>query len=51
MLGLCTICRTRLLVDALARYTGLPGDPGADGVRVAEGHHAHHDGTAPALHS
>jgi trk system potassium uptake protein len=51
MLGLSTICRTRLLVDALARYTGLPGDPGADGVRVAEGHHAHHDGNAPALHS
>lgn len=51
MLGLSTICRTRLLVDALARHTGLPGDPGADGVRVAEGHHAHHDGTTPALHT
>lgn len=51
MLGLSTICRTRLLVDALARHVGLPGDPGASGVRVAEGHHAHHDGSAPALHS
>jgi trk system potassium uptake protein len=48
-LGLSTICRTRLLVDALAQYTGLPGDPGAAGVRLAEGHHDHHDGTAPAL--
>ena len=51
MLGLSTICRTRLLVDALAQYTGLPGDEGAAGVRTAEGHHAHHDGTAPALQS
>jgi trk system potassium uptake protein len=51
MLGLSTICRTRLLVDALAQYSGLPGDPGAAGVRVAEGHHAHHDGNAPALQS
>jgi trk system potassium uptake protein TrkA len=51
MLGLSTICRTRLLVDALARHTGLPGDPGADGVRIAEGHHDHHDGVTPALNS
>lgn len=50
MLGLSTICRTRLLVDALSRYTGLPGDPGAGGVRVAERHHDHHDdGATPAL--
>jgi voltage-gated potassium channel Kch len=49
MLGLSTICRTRLLVDALSQYAGLPGDPGAAGVRMAEGHHAHHDGPAPAL--
>lgn len=49
MLGLSTICRTRLLVDALARHAGLPGDPGADGVRVAEGHHDHHDDAAPVL--
>jgi len=41
MLGLATICRTRLLVDALARYTGLEPDPGASGVRPAEGHHEH----------
>lgn len=50
-LGLSTICRTRLLVDALARNAGLPADPGADGVRVAAGHHAHHDGVEPALTS
>jgi trk system potassium uptake protein TrkA len=41
MLGLATICRTRLLVDALATYAGLPEDPGADGVSPAEGHHDH----------
>jgi trk system potassium uptake protein TrkA len=41
MLGLATICRTRLLVDALATHAGLPGDPGADGVSPAEGHHDH----------
>ena len=49
MLGLSTICRTRLLVDAIARYTGLTGDPGADGVREAEQHHDHHNGATPAL--
>ena len=47
-LGLSTILPTRLLVDALARNAGLPGDPGAEGVRVASGHHAHHDGDEPA---
>ena len=49
MLGLSTICRTRLMVDALARYTGLPGDPGAAGVRDAEHVHDHQNGAAPAL--
>jgi len=43
MLGLATICRTRLLVDALATYAGLPADPGASGVREAQGHHQHPD--------
>ena len=43
MLGLATICRTRLLVDALARYSGLPADPGASGVRDVERHHDHHE--------
>lgn len=51
MLGLSTICRTRLLVDALAQHTGLPSDPGASGVRVAEGYHDHHHDNAPALPS
>ena len=48
MLGLATICRTRLLVDALARYTGLDPDPGASGVRQAERHHDHHERAVPA---
>lgn len=41
MLGLATICRTRLLVDALATYAGLEADPGASGVRRVERHHEH----------
>ena len=40
-LGIATICRTRLLVDALARYSGLAADPGADGVRRAQRPHDH----------
>jgi trk system potassium uptake protein TrkA len=43
-LGLATICRTRLLVDALGRYSGLPADPGANGVSVPSQPH-HHDET------
>src|SRR5438309_1479945 len=27
MLGIATICRTRLMVDALAQYSGLEADP------------------------
>ena len=50
-LGLSTICRTRLLVDSLAVHAGLPTDPGAAGVRVAEGHHEHHDDSAPLRHT
>ncbi len=42
MLGLATICRTRLLVDALGQYAGLDADPGASGVRDVERHHDHH---------
>lgn len=41
MLGLATICRTRLLVDALAQSAGLEADPGASGVREVERHHEH----------
>jgi trk system potassium uptake protein len=41
-LGLATICRTRMLIDALARYAGMEADPGADGVHqpteVGKGH-------------
>lgn len=37
-LGLSTICRTTRLIDALGRYAGLPPEPGADGVHVAQPH-------------
>lgn len=40
-LGIATICRTRLLVDALARYAGLPADPGANGVSMPTQPHHH----------
>jgi trk system potassium uptake protein len=43
-LGIATICRTRLLIDALAQYAGMEADLGADGVRRATGHHDHHSG-------
>ena len=42
-LGIATLCRTRLLADALAIYSGLPHDPGAEGVAPATGHHREHD--------
>ncbi|MDL2334402.1 MAG: TrkA family potassium uptake protein [Chloroflexota bacterium] len=45
-LGVATICRTRLLVDALAQFTGLAADPGASGVRDVERHHDHLDESA-----
>ncbi|MDQ3938125.1 MAG: TrkA family potassium uptake protein [Chloroflexota bacterium] len=38
-MGLATICRTRLLVDALARYAGMAADPGAGGVHSPAGAH------------
>jgi trk system potassium uptake protein TrkA len=40
-LGMATICRTRLLVDALARHVGLEADPGADGVALPTTPHVH----------
>ncbi len=42
-LGLATICRTRMLVDALARYAGMERDPGADGVHTPARHHDGHE--------
>lgn len=48
MLGIATICRTRLMVDALGRHAGLAGDPGAEGVRGAEAHHDHREEPAVA---
>ena len=47
MLGIATICRTRLLVDALAQHSGLEADPGASGVRDVERHHHEHSGAQP----
>jgi trk system potassium uptake protein len=41
-LGLATICRTRLLIDALGRYAGMAADPGADGVHVPSRRHEEH---------
>ena len=47
-LGLATICRTRMLVDELARYAGLEGDPGARGISLAQQPHHHEpDGSHP----
>jgi trk system potassium uptake protein TrkA len=42
-LGIATICRTNLLVDALLRYLDLPGLPETVGVRAPTGTH-HPDG-------
>src|SRR5688500_11288654 len=41
-LGIATLCRTRLLIDALAQFAGMEADPGADGVSRPTGHHHHH---------
>jgi trk/ktr system potassium uptake protein len=49
MLGLATICRTRLLVDALARYTGLEADLGANGVRQPDLPHDHDEQPADSV--
>lgn len=35
-LGIHTICRTSMMVDAVGRFMGLPGDPGAAEVRAAD---------------
>jgi trk system potassium uptake protein TrkA len=48
-LGLATICRTRMLVNELAQYAGLPADAGAGGVHEATGHHDHTDDSAAAI--
>ena len=37
-LGIATICRTRMLVDALAVHAGLPAEPGAQGISEATAH-------------
>jgi len=38
-LGLATICRTRMLVDALAVHAGLPSEAGSQGISQATGQH------------
>ncbi len=59
-LGLATICRTTMMVDALAQSLGMAADPGVTGVSTATGqhpggeHHARPDAapemsTAPAM--
>lgn len=47
-LGVATICRTRLMVDALSRHAGLEADPGAGGVRHPVGQHVHDSAAAGA---
>jgi trk/ktr system potassium uptake protein len=47
-LGMATICRTRLLVDALARHAGLAADPGAAGVAMPTTPHVHTERASPA---
>jgi trk system potassium uptake protein TrkA len=49
-MGIATINRTRMLIDALATHIGLPHDPGAAGVSQASGPHHVDDGAqrAPA---
>ena len=38
-LGIATICRTSMAVEALASYIGLPGDGSSMGVIRPTGHH------------
>lgn len=50
-LGIATICRTRMLVDALAVQVGLPLDHPPQGVMRATGHHpGDHDEHRPGDH-
>lgn len=47
-LGIATLCRTGLMLDAVNEYLGLPPSK-LPGVLAPTGHHdgAHHDGTSP----
>jgi trk system potassium uptake protein TrkA len=48
-LGISTICRTAMLVDALGAYAGLPTESDARGVSEATGiHPGEHHTAAPA---
>lgn len=47
-LGIATLCRTTLLIDALATYSGLPAEPRAAGVRApSASHHEPGEEAAP----
>jgi trk system potassium uptake protein TrkA len=39
-LGVATVCRTTMMVDALGQFLGMRGDPNAMRVRAATGHHS-----------
>jgi trk system potassium uptake protein TrkA len=38
-LGIATVCRTKMLVDSLGAFVGLPSDPSSMRVQPASGHH------------
>jgi Trk K+ transport system NAD-binding subunit len=46
-MGIHTICRTTMMVDALARFMGLAAQPGATDVSAASGHDHPGDDHAP----
>ena len=46
-LGVATLCRTGLMVDAIDRYLGFPTS-GLPGMLAPTGHHSAHDGRTPA---
>jgi trk system potassium uptake protein TrkA len=45
-LGIATICRTRMMVDALAGHVGLPVDPRPAVMRATGQHHGGHSDSA-----
>lgn len=42
-MGIAIVCRTGMMVEALAGFSGLPTDPGAMRVMAPTGHHPHPD--------
>jgi trk system potassium uptake protein TrkA len=47
-LGIATLCRTTMMVDALAMFLGMRTDPSASRVKNPSGHHPAHAALAPA---